>query len=72
MKALITVIDDNGRIFCKDNLLYPVTEEVIKLTPDGPPVNKAYFKFTITQLMDYQIDDFEKLGGKQNDTSVED
>ena len=53
MKAFVTVIDDNGKIICKDKLLEPVREEVI-VHPYQPPIKEVRYSFAITQLADFQ------------------
>lgn len=61
MKAIITVIDDNGKFICKDRLLTPIQEEIVNLNPDQLPIKQVLFKFTaVTQLADFQIADFQK------------
>ena len=60
MKAFITVIDDNGKVICKDQVLAPVKEEIIDSNPNQLPIKEARFSFAITQLADFQIADFQK------------
>ena len=54
MKAFITVIDDNGKVICKDQVLDSVKEEIIDSNPDYPPIKEARFSFVVKQLVDSQ------------------
>ena len=54
MKAIITVIDDDGKVICKDQVLDPIKEEIVNLDPYHPPVKEAKFHFAISQLADFQ------------------
>ena len=60
MKAIITVIDDNGKVICRDRVLFPVRDEIVDLHPNQPPIREARFSFVITELADFQIADFQK------------
>lgn len=60
MKAIITVIDDDGNIICKNRVLEPVREEIVNLNPYQPPIKEARFSFTVTEPADFQIEDFQK------------
>lgn len=53
MKAFVTVVDDNGRLFCKDRMIVPVEEEIVN-TKYMLPIKETRFSFTITQLADFQ------------------
>ena len=53
MKAFITVIDDNGKVICKDYVLAPI-EERIGSNPDQLPIKESIFRFAIRQLADFQ------------------
>ena len=55
MKAIITIIDDNGKVICKDRVFDPVKEEIVNLNPDQPPIKETRFAFKITQLADFQF-----------------
>lgn len=59
MKAFITVIDDNGKVICKDYVLAP-SEERIDSNPDLPPIKESIFRFVIRHLADFQISEVEE------------
>ena len=59
MKAFITVIDDNGKVICRDRVLLPVRDEIVDLHPNQPLIREARFSFTITELADCQIADYQ-------------
>ena len=69
MKAFITVIDDNGNVVCKNQLLEPVREEIVDLNPYQPPIKEARFSFVITQLADFQTLGAEFKGWEVKDES---
>lgn len=52
MKAFITVVDDNGRTICKDQMITPVKEEIVGV---HFPTKEARFNFTIRELADFQL-----------------
>lgn len=56
MKAFITVVDDNGRIICKDQMILPIKEEI---TGDEFefPIREARFNFNIRELVDCQLNE---------------
>lgn len=49
MKAFVTVIDDDGTIICKDQVLKPIRQEVI-VDPYQPPIKEVRFNFAMRQL----------------------
>ena len=51
MKAFITVVDDNDRLFCKDHIIYPVKEEIVGKECGQYPIMEIRFNFTIRQLV---------------------
>ena len=44
MKAIITVIDDNGEVICKDCVLGPVKENIVG-TSDNFPIRETSLNF---------------------------
>lgn len=63
MKAIVTIVDDNGRIFCKDHLVFPIKEEIVNISPYEPPMVKKIFKFEITQLS--RLFPYDEKGGEE-------
>lgn len=56
MKAVITVIDDNGRVICANQVLSPTKEEIVELK-FMPTIKEARFDFTVTQYVEPQRKD---------------
>ncbi len=59
MKAFVTIIDDNGKVICKDQVLKPIREEVIE-RPNYPTIKEARFNFAVKQLADFQTLEVEE------------
>ena len=51
MKAIVTVIDDNGRVIEKDKVIPPYNEAI---SVEGIPTKITYFRFGITELYEGQ------------------
>lgn len=67
MKALITVIDDNGEVVCEDYVLEPVEEVTVSEPLYQLPIKKAEFKFVFVQMADSQtLEDFEMTDEERN------
>ena len=63
MKAIITIIDDNGEVLDKDHLIFPIKEEIVDISPYQPPLKKTIFKFEITQLS--RLWPYDEKGGEK-------
>ena len=51
MKAIVTVIDNNGRVIEKDKVIPPYNEAI---SEGGTPTKTTYFRFGITELYEGQ------------------
>ena len=63
LKAIVTIVDDNGMLLCKDRLVFPVKDEIVNISPHQPPLVKTIFKFEITQLSRYWP--YDEEGGEK-------
>ena len=67
MKAIVTVIDDDGRVLEKDKVIMPYKvvnweDEVIDTPKDGVSTKTTYFRFGITECL------YDKhISGKEQD-----
>ena len=50
MKAIVTVIDDDGRVIKKDDVIMPYNE-TINSTKDCVATKTTYFRFGITECI---------------------
>lgn len=56
MKAIVTVIDDNGRVIEKDKVIPPYNEAI---SGEEIPTKTTYFRFGITELYERQKRDID-------------
>ena len=51
MKAIVTVIDNDGRVIEKDKVIMPYNNEIINAPKDCVATKTTYFRFGITECL---------------------